>query len=155
MPADRFSAYLAHVGLALAGIVSCKAEFDVSFEAAACRAMDLTGESACVFIAALSRTLREVRLDTGRPVLRVARWRASQSWPHPYGYKNRPIEGASLIGQAFDYQDERRGRARLGLPFDPSTYLLEARGYGYPRNGNPDYRQAVSLARVQDGGEVA
>ena len=148
MPADRFSAYLASVGLNLAGIDSCKAEFAVSFEAAARRAVSLTAEPACLFIATLGRTHKEEQTDTGSPVLRVVRWRASPSWPHRHHYKNKPVEPASLIGQAFVHQDERRGRARLGVPFDPATYQLEARGYGYPRPGNPAYRQAVSLARV-------
>ena len=133
MPADRFAAHLARAGLSLAAIDSAKAEFAVSFEAAGRRAVTLTPESACLFIAALGRTLKQERTNTGEPVLRVVRWRASPSWPNPRGYRNRPVEPASLIGQAFAHQDERRGRARLGLPFDPATYQLEARGYGYPR----------------------
>jgi hypothetical protein len=32
-----------------------------------------------------------------------------------------------LIGQAFAYQDERRGDARLGMPYDSAAYDLEAR----------------------------
>jgi Zn-dependent peptidase ImmA (M78 family) len=155
MPASRFSAYLAQSHLSLASVDACKTEFAVSFEAAARRAMSVTSEPACVFIAALGRTIKEENLDTGRPILRVIRWRASPSWPYPYGYKNRPVEPASLIGQAFANQDERHGRTRLGLPFDPATYQLEARGYGYSRLGNPDYRQAVSLARFPANGTAA
>jgi Zn-dependent peptidase ImmA (M78 family) len=155
MPAGRFSDSLVRVGLTLAGIDFCRSEFDVSFEAAARRAMDFTGESACLFIAALGRTVTQERTDTGRPVLRVVRWRPSPSWPYPHGYKNSPVEPASMIGLAFAHQDERRGRERLGLPFDPAAYQLEARGYGYPRKGDPHYRQAVSLARVPPDGEAA
>jgi hypothetical protein len=155
MPAYRFSSYLAGTGLSLAGIDACGEEFDVSFEAAARRAINLTGEPACLFIAALGRTAEEDRLDTGEPALRVVSWRASRSWPHTHGYKDTPIEPASLIGQAFAHQDERHGHSRLGLPSDLVTYQLEARGYGYPRNGNPDYRQAVSLARVPADGAAA
>jgi len=155
MPARRFSSYLAEVGLSMAGIDLCKEEFDVSFEAAARRAINLTDDQACFLIAALGRTSEEERMDTGQPVLRVVSWRASRSWPHVDGYQNRPVEPDSLIGKAFAYQDERRGRARLGMPSDLAIYELEARGYGYPRNGNSDYRQAVSLARVPPGREAA
>jgi hypothetical protein len=63
-------------------------------------------------------------------------------------YKNKPVALTSLIGQAFTHQDERRGFARLGLPFDPGTYELEARGYAYPLPGKLAYCQALSLARV-------
>jgi hypothetical protein len=148
MPASRFTAHLGKVGLSLAGVDSCHREFGVSFEAAARRAVSLTDEPACLFIAALGRTTREVRANTGQPVLRVVRWRASRNWPRPLGYKNLPVQPTSLIGQAFTHQDERIGHTRLGLPFDPATYQVEARGYGYHRPGNPDYRQTVSLARV-------
>jgi Zn-dependent peptidase ImmA (M78 family) len=155
MPSSRFPAYLAEVGLSLAGIDACKAEFSVSFEAAAHRAMDLTSESACLFIAAMSRTMQQERLGTGEPMLRVVRWRPSPHWPHRDGYKNKPVAPGSLISQAFTYQDERHARTRLGLPFAPDTYELEARGYSYPRSGNASYRQAVSLARALADGAAA
>ena len=151
MPAERFARHLAAVGLSLAGIDSCAKEFDVSFEAAARRAMNLTSQPACLFVAALSRTKQQEQLDSGHPILRIVKWRPSQSWPNQGCYKNKPVDPGSLIGQAFTHQDERHGYRRLGLPFDSSAYQLEARGYSYPREGNHTYRQAISLARASLG----
>jgi len=151
MPAERFARHLARAGLSLAGIDSCAKNFDVSFEAAARRAMNCTSQPACLFVAALSRTKQQEQLDSGQPILRIVKWRPSQSWPYPSCYKNRPVDPNSLIGQSFAHQDERHGYVRLGLPFDSSVYELEARGYSYPREGNQNYRQAVSLARVRPG----
>ena len=148
MPEARFTSDLAAAGLTLAGIDSCKQEFTVSFAAAARRAVNLTREQACLFTAASGGTTALDRPDADRSLLRITRWRPSPSWQQPHAHENDPVAPTSLPGQAFAHQDERRGRASLGLQSHPSTYLIEARGYAYPLPCNPGHRQVVTLARV-------
>jgi hypothetical protein len=148
MPAGRFTSHLAAAGLTFAGIDSCKQEFAVSFAAAARRAVNLTREQACLFTAAPGGTAALDRPDADRSLLRITRWRPSPSWRQPQARENDPVTLASLPGQAFVHQDERRGQASLGLQSHPGTYLVEARGYAYPLPCNPDHHQVVTLARV-------
>jgi hypothetical protein len=132
MPEARFTSHLAAAGLTLAGIDLCKQEFAGSFGAAARRAVNLTTEQACLFTAAPGGTPALDRPDADRSLLRITRWRPSPSWQQPHARENNPVAPTSLPGQAFAHQDERRGRASLGLWSHPGTYLIEARGYAYP-----------------------
>lgn len=148
MPEARFTSHLADTGLVLAGIDSCKQEFAVSFAAAARRAVNLTTEQACLFIAAPGGTPALDHPDADRSVLRITRWRQSPSWQQPHARENDSVAPSSLPGQAFAHQDERHGQASLGLQSHPGTYRIEARGYAYPLPSNPGHRQVVTLARV-------
>ncbi len=148
MPSARFSAFLAAKGLSLAGIGECRTEFAVSFEAAGRRSISLTDEPACLLIATMSRTKKQKHFDVGEPVLRITKWWQSQTWPDGNNYQNLAVDPASLIGQAFTNQDQRHGRASLGIAFRPGIYELETRGYAYPLPGNPGHRQVVTLAHV-------
>jgi Zn-dependent peptidase ImmA (M78 family) len=148
MPARRFAACLAAASLSLAGLDERRHEFAVSFEAAARRAIDLTDEPACLLIATVTRPLKQERLSTGQPALRVIKSWQSRTWPQEDSYENQIVSLASLVGQAFTHQDQRQGRTSLGIASRSGIYVTQARGYAYPLPGNPSYRQVVALARI-------
>jgi hypothetical protein len=148
MPSARFSAFLSREGLSLAGIGECGKELAVSFEAAGRRSISLTGEPACLLIATMSQTKVQKHVDVGEPALRITKWWQSRAWPDSNGYEDLVVDLASLIGQAFTNQDQRRGLASIGVASHDGIYELEARGYAYPLPDNPAHRQAVTLACV-------
>lgn len=148
MPLDRFGASLTAVGLSLDGIEQCSHEFAVSFEAAARRAVTTTDQPACILIAALSRSRRQERLDTGQPVLRITKWWRSRSWPDKKSYTSLAVAPSSLIGQTFIDLGKRQAITRLGVAFHTRAYNLQAKGYAYPLPGNPAHKQVVTLAQL-------
>jgi len=147
MPLARFTARLKTCGLTLEGIEKCSHEFEVSFEAAARRAVTTTSQPACLLIATLGRTSNQEHLGAGEPVLRITKWWRSPHWPDKISYTNLAVAPASLISQAFTHLDQRQDIAPLGITFHNQTCRLQARGYAYPLPGNPHHRQAVTLAR--------
>ena len=147
MPLARFSARLRTHGLTLDGIEKCSREFEVSFEAAARRAVTTTNQPACLLIAALSRTRKQEQLGTGEPALRISKWWRSPQWPDKTSYTNLAVTRASLISEAFTHLDQREGAARLGITFHNQICHIQTRGYAYPLPANPGHKQAVTLAQ--------
>ncbi len=78
MPAERFVPFLAERTLSLAAFDDCAEEFGVSFPAARRRAMDLTDQVACVFVACVTRTKKQKQFGIGQPVLRIVEWSRSR-----------------------------------------------------------------------------
>lgn len=148
MPAARFIPVLAKHALSFALFEALQQEFGVSFEASARRALSLTDESACFFVAALARTRAQEHQDRGEAILRLVSWAPSRTWPDDQNYKNLPVATDSLIAHTFANLDERSGRGVLGIPFNSTEYELDTRGYAYPRGAVIDHRQVVVLAKV-------
>lgn len=144
MPAARFLPFLAARPLCLAAIDDCHREFAVSSTAAGRRAMELTDVSACLLVAEMARTLRQIRVGTGTPQLRITKWWQSARWPFRDGHLNLPVSSRSLISQAFVHQDRRAGQAVLGIPFRAGIYNIEARGHTYPSGTGT--RRVLALA---------
>lgn len=148
MPLGRFRKQMEGQVLSLELIDELHAEFLVSFEAAGRRALHVTDEAACFFVAALARTKDQDLKNVGDPVLRLVGWKASHAWLDQHLYKNRPIDDDCIIGEAFSNLDARSGRGRLGIPFSSSVFDIETRAYEYLRGAVANYRQVVALAKV-------
>ena len=148
MPLERFRAEMHGTILSLALIDQLHEEFDVSFEAAGRRALAITDEAACLFVASLARTNDQELKNAGEPVLRLVRWTSSQSWPDKQTYKNRPIDDDSIIAGSFASLDSRSGRGNLGVPCNSSVYDIETRSYEYQRGAVVKHRQVVALAKA-------
>jgi hypothetical protein len=146
MPAARFSPFLTARPLCFATIEECQREFAVSLVAAGRRAMALTGLSACLLIAAPAET--NVSPSSCAPELQITRWWRSDRWPFPdSSHIGLPVSQDSVIGEVFTHQDQRVGRAGLGVASCAGTYDVEAREYSYLLPGNLEHRQVLALAR--------
>jgi hypothetical protein len=146
MPTSRFRAYLAGKELCFATVDGSHTEFAVSFEAATRRAIDMTDESACAFVATMTLS-NERTVTRGDATLRVTKFWRSKNWPNTGSYLNCEILNGSLIARAYANQDERAGRGGLGLSSSTGTYDVEARGYGYALLADMEHRQVLTLAR--------
>ena len=77
MPSTRFAAAISELGLTLASIDHAAAEFAVSFEAAARRAVSLSGEPACMLVATVSEV---AAVSPPQAELRIVKSWHSPTW---------------------------------------------------------------------------
>jgi hypothetical protein len=148
MPRLRFLNRMSDEPLSFALIENLHEEFGTSFEASGRRALTLTVDMACLFVASPAKTRRQKQLDRGEAILRITSWNSSDAWPDGRTYKNLPVAEDSIIGEAFANLDERTGRGPLGIPYCSTEYDIEARAYTYQRGANADHRQVVALAKA-------
>jgi hypothetical protein len=143
MPSTRFAATISKLGLTLASIDHVAAEFGVSFEAAARRAVILTEDPACMLAATISTGAAESPTPAE---LRIVKSWHSPAWRRErVDYRGLAIDPDSVIAQAFRHQDERQARADIGIVACPGVHKVQARGYAYPLPGNPAHRQVVAI----------
>lgn len=146
MPAERVRRFMSgQPAITFSVINECADEFDVTKDAAARRLVELSDMAVCYLVATMARTTNQARFNKGIPALRVANWTWSPSWPDRRPYRGLAFTPGSLVAQAFDAQQLRAGRARLGTNHRDGVFDIEAVGYTYPRRGRPTRQVAVLL----------
>ena len=126
-------------------IAEWASEFDVSRGAAARRLVELSETPTCYLVATLRRTKKEDLEDRGSPLLRVASWACSSSWPEHRPYLGLGIEPDSLVAQAFTAQDSRTGWGDPGIHHRDGAVMIEAAGYEFVWRENLKRQVAVLL----------
>jgi Zn-dependent peptidase ImmA (M78 family) len=146
MPADRARRFMPGSQAITFDIFNkCAQEFGVTNDAAARRLVDLSDQPVCYLVATKRRTKQQDQFDVGKPQLRVASWASSRSWPDQKPYRGLAFHPNSLIGRAFDEQDFRAGRARLGTSHRDGVFNIEAWGYTFYPRGHARSRVAALL----------
>jgi Zn-dependent peptidase ImmA (M78 family) len=148
MPLRRFSAEMQGQVLCLDLFDQLSEEFKVSLQAVGRRAVGITEEVACFFVASLARTRHQDMKDIGDPALRLVGWTASQSWPDKLVYKNKSITDNCIIAESFSNLDARTGRGNLGVALNTSVYDIETRSFEYQRGAIVNHREVVALAKA-------
>lgn len=147
MPADRAAALMTNrPNVTFDFITQFAGKFNVSKAAAARRVVELSLSPVCYLVATISRTRNQVALDCGDPMLRIASWATSRSWPDRRPYLGLAIDPDLLVGQAFEAHDLRSGWGDPGIDHRDGTFEIEAAGFEFVQRG-ARMQQVVVLLR--------
>jgi hypothetical protein len=148
MPEDRVAAIMrARPELTFYFIAERASDFNVSRDAAARRLVELSQTPVCYLVATIRRTKAEDLEDRGSPILRVASWTCSSSWPERRPYLGLGIDPDSLLAQAFTAQDSRTGQGDPRIRHRNGAFMIEAAGYEFVSRENL-HRQVAVLLRA-------
>jgi hypothetical protein len=140
MPSVRFLPKLSSVGVTLAGLKACKAEFGTSLQACARRAADLVDEPLCIVVAD-AITSPETSTSPLLAQLAITKVYRSSNWQPAAEYTAEDLRSSQTIADAFENTAERVGP--IGLPPLPD-HTIEAIAYDFVMNEIP-LRRVIAL----------
>ena len=103
----------------------------------------------CYLVACMMRTRKQNEFDVGRPLLRIASWSWSPSWPDQRHLRGLAVQPGSLIGLAFLTQDFQAGHGQAGISYRDGVFDIEAAGYTFLARGKARSQVAVLLRALK------